>query len=89
MANPGRYSLAHFTSHSKEETMADEQDSIDGQSTLEQGQDPRGDLLKARPGGETDTIEPNPNSGFRDMKPESGYEGTGSEGGYKGGPEGS
>jgi hypothetical protein len=72
----------------KEEIMADEHVSVDDQSTLEQQQDPRGDLLKARPGGDTDTIEPNPNSGFRDMKPESGYEGTGSEGGYEGGPGG-
>jgi hypothetical protein len=40
------------------------------QSDLEQQQDPRGDLLKARPGGETEIVEPNPNSGYRDLKPE-------------------
>jgi hypothetical protein len=40
------------------------------QSDLEQQQDPRGDLLKARPGGETEIVEPNPNSGYRDQKPE-------------------
>ncbi len=32
----------------------------EGQSNLEQQQDPRGDLLKARPGGETETREPIP-----------------------------
>ncbi|MDQ1391440.1 MAG: hypothetical protein QOF30_417 [Acidimicrobiaceae bacterium] len=50
--------------------MADEHVSTEDQSDLQQQQDPRGDLLKARPGGETDIIEPNPNSGFRDQKPE-------------------
>jgi hypothetical protein len=34
--------------------MAKEQTSTDQQSDLEQQQDPRGDLLKARPGGETE-----------------------------------
>ena len=47
-------------------------------SQLEQQQDPRGDLLKERPGGETETIEPNPNSGYRDMKPEPEIGGAGS-----------
>jgi hypothetical protein len=34
--------------------MADDQVDPEQQSDLEQQQDPRGDLLKARPGGETD-----------------------------------
>ncbi len=50
--------------------MADEHVSTEDQSDLPQQQDPRGDLLKARPGGDTDIIEPNPNSGYRDQKPE-------------------
>ncbi len=61
--------------------MADENASTNDQSDLQQQQDPRGDLLKARPGGETDIVEPNPNSGFRDMKPESTSEGSGSSDG--------
>jgi hypothetical protein len=50
--------------------MADEHVSTEDQSDLAQQQDPRGDLLKARPGGETEIVEPNPNSGYRDQKPE-------------------
>jgi hypothetical protein len=61
--------------------MADETVKVENQSDLEQQQDPRGDLLKARPGGDTDTIEPNPNGGFSDMKPASELKGSGSEGG--------
>jgi hypothetical protein len=48
--------------------MADERVSVENQSDLEQQQDPRGDLLKARPGGDTEIVEPNPNSGYRDQK---------------------
>ncbi|MDQ1356914.1 MAG: hypothetical protein QOF20_1833 [Acidimicrobiaceae bacterium] len=58
--------------------MSDEQ--VENQSNLQQQQDPRGDLLKARPGGDTDIVDPNPNSGYRDQKPESAYEGEGSDG---------
>ena len=57
--------------------MADEQDYTEGQSDEPQGQDPRGDLLRARPGGETD-IGHVPNPGHRGEKPDSAYEGPGS-----------
>ncbi len=52
--------------------MADESVPVENQSELQQQQDPRGDLLKARPGGDTEIVEPNPNSGYRDLKGEPG-----------------
>ncbi len=55
--------------------MADEH--VEGQSDLEQQQDPRGDLLKARPGGDADVQGKNPGTGFRDEKPDSGFKESG------------
>jgi hypothetical protein len=40
------------------------------QSDLEQQQDPRGDLLKARPGGETEPREPLPPYDKEELKNE-------------------
>lgn len=59
--------------------MADESVSVENQSELQQQQDPRGDLLKARPGGDTEIVEPNPNSGYRDQKGESGMKDAGTQ----------
>jgi hypothetical protein len=47
---------------------------------------PNADLMKGRPGGDTD-IGTNPATGYDDMKPASTFEGTGSEGGYEKGPD--
>lgn len=69
--------------------MTVEQVQVESQSVLPQQQDPNADLMKARPGGDTDTVVTNPGTGFRDQKPESGFEGPGSEGGYEGGAGGS
>ncbi len=67
--------------------MADEKTPTETESVLPQQVDPNADLMKARPGGETEVIGKNPGTGFRDEKPDSTYEGSGSEGGYEGGPE--
>ena len=65
--------------------MSDEHVAVDTQSDLPQQIDPNADLMKGRPGGDTD-IGTNPGTGYEDLKPESDLEGTGSEGGYEGGP---
>jgi hypothetical protein len=69
--------------------MADEQDSGGTQSDLASQSDPSGDLLAARPGGDTDVNGKNPNTGFRGDKPESDFKesgdlnAAGSEGGSR------
>jgi hypothetical protein len=62
--------------------MSDQKVPVETLSELPQQIDPNADLMKARPGGETD-IGTNPATGYDDMKPASTFEGTGSEGGYE------
>ncbi|MDP9073051.1 MAG: hypothetical protein M3N98_02555 [Actinomycetota bacterium] len=50
--------------------MPDEQVPVQARSDLPQQQDPQGDLLVERPGGESGVNGKNPNTGFRDEKPE-------------------
>ncbi len=67
--------------------MSDEKVEVETQSDLPQQIDPNADLMKGRPGGDTD-IGTNPATGYDDMKPASDFKGTGSEGGYENGPGG-
>ncbi|MDQ1365301.1 MAG: hypothetical protein QOJ52_1522 [Acidimicrobiaceae bacterium] len=53
--------------------MADDQVPDPAQSDQPQQQDPRGDLLKARPGGDAGVQGKNPNTGFSDEKPDSDF----------------